>query len=169
MSDIRLLTIADVKAMRGLRLRGLKDHPDAFLDDFSEAAQWPLARYETWFGNGWIAGAFIAGELLGMSGLYREKGARIQHKGVVWGVYVAPEARGHQFAFQLISLLLEHASAAGLEQAMLSTNLASASTVALYQSLGFEPWGVEKRIMKLADGSYIDDVVMTKYLKPLDV
>ncbi len=159
----RLLTVADVELFREIRLRGLKEHPDAFLDSYEESVDWPLERFKKWFGNGWIAGGFVDQKLLGITGLYRQDRIKIRHKGMVWGVYVAPEARGFGIARRLIEILLAEAKKAGLELVQLSTDVTNPITVALYQSFGFEPYGVEKHILKLQD-RYVDDVVMVKFL-----
>jgi ribosomal protein S18 acetylase RimI-like enzyme len=116
------------------------------------------------FDNGWVAGAFMSSALVGLAGLYRHKGIKVQHKGSVWGVYVVPEMRSKGISRRLIEMVLAEAKNAGLELVHLSTNEANAATVALYKSLGFEPWGVDKHFAKLPD-QYVDEVMMTKVLK----
>src|SRR5262249_37293677 len=132
-------------------------------DAYEDAAQWPLEEFTRYFDQGWIAGAFMGEALVGMVGLYRNKGLKIQHKGKIWGVYVAPEARGQGAARRMIELLLEKARGAGLEHIMLSTDVTNERTVGLYQSLRFTPCGMEKHILKLPH-RYVDDVVMVKFL-----
>jgi RimJ/RimL family protein N-acetyltransferase len=164
MSDvIRLLTVEDANLFQKIRLRAVKEEPTAFLESAEEVAQKSADAIERYFDNGWIAGAFIDGSLVGTCGLFRHKGEKLKHKGTIWGVYVAPEARGKGFARALITVLLEEAARAGIELVHLSTNIENPISTALYQSLGFEAWGVEKHIMK-HEGRYIDDVMMIKFL-----
>lgn len=162
MPEVRLLTTAEAAIFHQLRLRAVKEETRSFLESYEEAKQKPAVSY---FENGWISGAFIGGALVGITGLFRHKGAKVEHKGIVWGVYVVPEARGKGLARRLIEAVVLEAAQAGLELVQISTDRTNAATQALYQSLGFEPYGTEKHIMKLPDGSYIDDVWMVKFLK----
>lgn len=161
--SVRLLTVNDAEIFRTLRLRAMQEEPSAFCEAYEDAIAWPLERFEKHFENGWIAGAFMAGAMVGATGLYRHLGRKVQHKGTVWGVYVAPEARGHGLARKLIETVIEEARRYGLEILHLSTDTQNPVSFALYKSLGFEPWGVEKHILKLPD-RYVDDVVMMKSL-----
>jgi ribosomal protein S18 acetylase RimI-like enzyme len=159
----RFMHVDDVAIYRELRLRGLKEHPESFLESYEDAIKWPLKRFERFFENGWIIGAFIKGELKGMSGLYRHRGSKVAHKGTVWGVYVTPEARGHGIARTAITMLIDEAVKAGIEQVHLSTDMHNQFTVSLYKDLGFEECGTEKHILKLPD-KYVDDLLMVKFL-----
>jgi len=162
MTDIRLLTPEDAAVFHQLRLRAVKEETKSFLETEEEVKQKPVGNY---FRNGWIAGAFVDEQLVGITGLYRHSGKKVEHKGTVWGVYVIPEMRGQGLSRQLIEAVLKAAEKAGLEQIHISTDRTNDTTVTLYQKLGFEPYGVEKHIMKLPDNSYIDDVWMIKFLK----
>lgn len=160
----RFMSVADVVIYRELRLRGLKEHPEAFLESYEDAVTWPLERFERFFGDGgWIVGAFAKSMLVGMSGLYRHEGSKVAHKGTVWGVYVAPEARGHGIARTAITMLIQEAAKAGIEQVHLSADMNNPFSVSLYKALGFEPYGTEKHILKLPD-KYVDDLLMVKFL-----
>jgi ribosomal protein S18 acetylase RimI-like enzyme len=158
----RLLSLEDIEAFRALRLRGLKECPDAFLDDYEEWANEPVESFRKFF-DGWVAGAFFEGKLLGISGLYREKGKKLKHKGTIWGVYVAPEARGKGLGRGLLTLLLDEAKKSGLELVQLSADETSLITLRLYQSIGFSEYGRDKHIMKVGD-HYVTDVLMAKFL-----
>ncbi len=161
---IRLLTLDDLALFHALRLRACREEPAAFMEAYEELVDKPLIEFAKYFDNGWIAGAFTEGKLVGAAGLFRHKGLKVQHKGTLWNVYVAPEARSRGLARGCIEMVLGEARRAGLECVHLSTTAADPITVSLYKSLGFEPWGVEKHILKLADGTYVDDVVMAKTL-----
>ncbi len=162
MAEIRLLTKKDAPAFYRLRLRAVKEETRSFLETAAEVRKRTPASY---FKNGWIAGAFVGKKLVGITGLYRHSGKKIEHKGTVWGVYVTPDTRGQGLTRKMIALLLEEVKKAGIELVQTSTDNSNPVTKAIYTSLGFEPYGVEKHILKIADGSYIDDVWMVKFLK----
>lgn len=162
---VRLLTLEDVAILRELRLRGCKEEPGAFLEDYDDLLARPIERFKRHFEGTWLAGAFIDGKLVGMTGLSRSKGRKLEHKGLVWGVYVVPQARGRKLARRMLELVIGEAQNAGLELLMISTAVTNKTTVHLYQSLGFAPCGIEMHVIKLADGSYVDDVQMIKFLK----
>lgn len=161
MPTIRLLTKKDAAAFYRLRLRAVKEETRSFLETHAEVKKRPAGSY---FKNGWIAGAFIDGKLVGISGMYRHQGKKIEHKGTVWGVYVTPETRGQGLARLLIERLIQKANDIGLELLQISTDHTNSATQGLYQKLGFKPYGIEKHILKLPDGSYVDDVWMVKFL-----
>ena len=162
--SVRLLTLDDVDAFREVRLRALKEEPTAFMDTYEEMVEQPLENFARYFESGWIAGAFLDGRLVGTAGLYCNAGRKVMHKGTLWCVYVAPEARGKGYARRCIELVLHEAKQTGLELVHLSTTADNPVTVSLYKSLGFAAWGIEKHDLKMSDGSYVDNVVMTKWL-----
>lgn len=163
-ASIRLLTIQDILPFRDLLLRGLKEEPSAFLHDDLDALAWPDERFAKFLKNGQMVGIWVANVLTGFAGLTRYQGTKVRHKGNIGPVYVAPEARGQGFATQMIQMLEKMAIEAGIERLLLSTDVTNTTTVALYTRLGFEPWGVEKHVLKLRDGSYVDDMMMAKSL-----
>jgi ribosomal protein S18 acetylase RimI-like enzyme len=160
----RLLTRNDVASFRALRLEGLQREPQAFLEDYDECLAQPPDDFQRYFQNAWIAGAFEDGKLVGVTGLYiAHKGKKTRHKGTIWGVYVTASSRGRGIARNLITMMVDQARTLGLELLQLSTDETNAATVGLYQSLGFEPYGVEKHILKLETG-YVSDMLMVKFL-----
>jgi len=43
--------------------------------------------------NSFVLGAFVP-ELIGMLGFYQGQGAKVKHKGNMWGMFVEPSFRG---------------------------------------------------------------------------
>lgn len=65
---------------------------------------------------------------------------------------------------QILSELLKQAKLCGYEQAELEVMAGNRNAIALYQSMGFEVYGVRKRDMKYRDGTYEDAYLMVKDL-----
>lgn len=65
---------------------------------------------------------------------------------------------------QMLSVLLIAAKTVGYEQVELDVIADNHRAVALYESLGFEKYGVLPRNMKYADGTYADSLWMMKRL-----
>ncbi len=97
-----------------------------------------------------------------MTGIYRERARKLAHKGIVWGVYVAPAFRKRGVGGRLIAEALRQAAAMpGLRQVNLGANTANPAAVALYESLGFEKFGLERGFMSV-DGVLYDEFQMSR-------
>jgi ribosomal protein S18 acetylase RimI-like enzyme len=107
--------------------------------------------------NSFLLGAFVGGRLRGMVGFARETSLKRRHKGVVWGVYVAPELRGRGVGRRLLEELVRRARALpGLERILLAANAADPVATTLYKSFGFRTFGHEAAALKIG-GRYVDD------------
>src|SRR5690242_2468112 len=102
------LTETDAEDFWNIRLRALRDNPEAFGSSYEESLTIPLAsvvqrlRNESTTGDNFILGAFEQ-TLVGIVGFRREPGIKEQHKGMIWGMYVTPEMRGKRIGKALIS------------------------------------------------------------------
>lgn len=150
--QIRRLTADDAAAYRALRLRGLREHPDAFTSSHEEDATLPLetsvkrlrADTQTFWG------AFDeAGSLAGIVGLERNLRAKNRHKAMVVGMYVAPEAAGRGAGRALLQALLGTARAEELELLVLTVTEGNGPAAALYERCGFRSFGIEPRAIKV--------------------
>jgi ribosomal protein S18 acetylase RimI-like enzyme len=165
MFSVRRLHEDDFYAFRKLQLRALKDHPESLMLDYDEASVEPEEQAKRQFMSRVCFGAFVADELVGYAGLNRHRGKKVRHKAGIGGVYVAPEMRGRGIARRMIEAAIEEAKTKDIELLLISANSSHPATIGLYKSLGFEPYGIEKHILKLADGSYVDDVLMMQFIK----
>jgi RimJ/RimL family protein N-acetyltransferase len=166
---IRVLLGADAAACKELRLQALREHPTAFSSSYEEECAIPLARVAERLEPspaGVVFGAFEDGRLVGMAGLARERPRKLSHKAVIWGVYVAPTCRKRGAGRGLLEAALEHAAGLpGLRQVNLGANAANPASIALYRSVGFEPFGVEKGFL-LVDGVLHDEIHMARAVAP---
>lgn len=161
--EIRPLTEDDAVAWRELRLRMLRDHIDVFGSSHEEFAQQSLEevarrmRERNSPPDNALFGAFLDGRLVGSTGLHREEGAKDRHKAMIWGVYTAPEARGHGVGRALMLAAIDRAKATpGVERLNLAVATHNTAARNLYVSLGFTVWGLERHALKLPD-RYIDE------------
>jgi ribosomal protein S18 acetylase RimI-like enzyme len=159
---IRLLDEDDAGRLKPFRIQALTDGYEAF---HSSPDEWdlPLDAFRDLIRSGSIFAAFSAdGEMSGMAmlGTSARTRRKLRHKCELWSVYVAPEARGAGLARRLVRHCIDLARELGYEAIVLTVTSHNAPALALYESLGFVAYGVEKRHLKLDDGRYLDDVLM---------
>jgi len=164
---IRRLSSGDAVTYRALRLRGLKEHPDAFTSGYDEEAAKPLAVTEARLAleaDGRMWGAFVDGALVGAIGLLREPRVKIRHKGDVFGMYVAQEHAGRGVGTALLSHLIDEARREpGLEQLELTVTETNVAARTLYQKAGFRSFGIEPRAIRVGD-TYFEKSHMILFL-----
>ena len=158
--ETRLLTEADAEVYRRVRLRALREHPEFFGRAYEEAEtlEETVEQLRTRHAGreSFILGAFEA-ELVGITSCSRDRGVKHRHKALIWGMYVAPEARGHGIGRTLLREAIRRARAwPGLEQIVLGVATHNEAARALYRSCGFEVFGVERRALKVG-ARYVDE------------
>ncbi|PWF55126.1 GNAT family N-acetyltransferase [Massilia glaciei] len=156
----RLLTPGDVDAFRNLRLSGIEESPGVAWASYAEESAQTLEQtrqrlvatpYQMVFG------VFNGEHLVAISGFKRESMCQISHRGNIWGLYVAPEARGQGVADKLIEgLLREVRGIPGLVQVTLVVSSDNEAARALYAKYGFIKTGVDHRSVCI-DGHYHDE------------
>ena len=165
---LRALTPEDAAAFQALRLRGLQECPEAFASSHEEEVGTPAAEIERRLRpkpDSAIVGAFREGELVALTGVQREGMAKLAHKAFVWGVYVAPEARGNGVGSKVVSHALNYAAETlGVRQVNLGVNTKNAAAVALYSKLGFVQYGLERGFLLVA-GELHDEYQMVCLLR----
>lgn len=168
MIAIRRLLPADAAAFHTLRLAGLQDTPSAFGSSWEEEHDLPLATLQGRLAeqaDRGVFGAFDGERLVGLVALGRESMRKLQHKGMIWGMYVAPEARGQGVARALMDQALALArSVESLRQVNLCVNAANGPALRLYESLGFVAYGHERGAM-CVDGVLHDEIHMALPLR----
>jgi RimJ/RimL family protein N-acetyltransferase len=165
---VRILRESDAVPFRQLRRERLEQDPRAFHESVSEhdaiSPETIAARLRNASGENFVIGAFEDGRLIGIAGFSRSLRVKSRHKGVIWGVYVRPEARGKGAGRAIVNALIERArQEPGLEQIQLTVSTGQESAKRLYKSLGFEVAGYERRALKV-DGEYVDEDRMVLWL-----
>jgi ribosomal protein S18 acetylase RimI-like enzyme len=167
--EIRRLGTGDAPVYRLLRLRGLKEHPDAFTSSYEEDCAKPLAASEARLAPDSadvVYGAFAEGALAGVAGLAREPRVKNRHKALVFGMYVAPERRRLGIAAALVHYVIGEAKRQpGLEQLVLTVTQTNTAARMLFESLGFRSFGIEPRALRDGNG-YFDKNHMILFLAP---
>jgi RimJ/RimL family protein N-acetyltransferase len=162
--EVRRLSPADAAIYRDIRLEGLRLCPEAFGSTLAEESGQPLAWFADQLDRYAIFGAFKDGALLGVAGFFAWESVKEAHKGVLWGMYVRPGARGAGIGRRLAEAVIAHARQR-VEIIALRVVAGNEEARRLYAALGFVEYGVEKNSMK-QDGRYWDEVLMAKPLKP---
>ena len=158
--DIRQLNENDAEAFRDLRLRGLREHPEAFLASYDEEVATPVEalaeRLRLSTSGDFYLGAFVDGQLVGMAHFDRQKGRKVEHRAYIGEMVVLPEMRGLGIGRLLLERLVEHARRLpGLEEVGLWVIIGNERAQALYEAAGFETFCIEPRAFKI-DGRYYD-------------
>lgn len=160
------LTAAEAAVYWPLRLRALKEEPEAFgasyeevqhrvLDDVAERMRATSSE------GGFTLGAYDGETLVGMVTLGRTTLHKQRHIGSVFGVYVAPEARGSGVGRALLEALIARARQAGdIEQLILTVESGNQKAITLYRSLGFTRYGSHPHALRFADGTFLDEDLM---------
>lgn len=164
MTEIRVLTKFDAKLYQDLRLSALKINPEAFGSTYEREVEFSLesvAERLQPVEDKFVLGAFNDnGLLVGIVTFMREISPKTRHKGNVFGMYVAPEARGQGLGKSLmIELIRKAKNCAGLEQINLTVVSKNHTAKMLYNSLGFEVYGVEQNALKF-NGQYFNEELM---------
>ena len=149
--EIRPLGTDDAAEFHALRLRGLSESPEAFGMSFAEDVATPLeavaerltpSRAPT---GRVVVGAFIDGVLVGVVGCGQDARLKSRHRAVIWGMYVAPEARGRGVGRRLIDRVISEARTwPDVERLFLTVTERSHAARALYGAVGFQPFGREE-------------------------
>jgi len=162
---IRPLEPTDAAAFRALRVRGLRDHPEAFGRSHEEidAVEAIAERFRVDADSDFdvVLGAFDGDTLVGIGGCRRDRLVKHRHTAIIWGMYVAPEHRGTGLGRQLLLAAVARARTwTELESLWLDVTTINTGARALYASCGFRTVAVRPRTMKVGDRYYDEELMM---------
>jgi RimJ/RimL family protein N-acetyltransferase len=155
---IRQLNPGDAALYRSIRLAGLKHDPEAFGSTFEAEFAKPLAWFFDRLSRSQVFGAFSGPEIVGVAGLAVRDGEKEAHKGLLWGMYVRPDARGAGVARRLVEAVIARARCC-VELIQLSAVSGNEHARRLYAGLGFVEYGIERNSLKHG-GRYYDEILM---------
>lgn len=167
--EIRRLVDTDVEEYRALRLRALREHPEAFGTAFEEMEHQPLAFFAGHIPSlddrpdNFMLGAFERGRLIGVVSFLRSTRVKSHHKGEFHGMHVASEAAGWGVGRALLEDAIGRVRAqAGLEQITLGVVRDNDRAHRLYERLGFAVYGTEPCALKLGDRCLDEDLMVLR-------
>ncbi|MGR3778322.1 GNAT family N-acetyltransferase [Bacillus paramycoides] len=160
---IRLLQATDAESYWNLRLESLKENPEAFATTYEESIQGDnpiqqVANNLETAGN-FTFGAFKNDKLIGIVTVLQEKRLKLQHRGVLVAMYVTPSQRDSGTGKALLKETLKKAKELNLEQIILTVLTDNKPAKALYESMGFQTFGIEKKALKYKE-QYFDEEFM---------
>lgn len=149
-STVRRAEWADWSNYRALRLEALLDSPDAYGSTYKDASTWLDGKWQEIVSDDArpLYLAFMGERLVGsMSG-----GMNDEYPGTYWlfGLYVAPLARGTDAARQLMEALAEWCRGQGGSSLNLFVTLTQTRAISFYEKIGFVSTG-ETRTMDRDD------------------
>jgi RimJ/RimL family protein N-acetyltransferase len=162
MERIRRLGPGDAAQYQALRREGFVRFPRLFRyapEDEDEVAP---AEVERRLAEQFVAGGFVDGALAGIAGFSRFSGRKLRHKGLLWGMYVRPEAQGTGLGGALVEAVLDHARGQ-VEVVQLTVMDGNPRARRLYERHGFVEYGREPAAVKAGD-EYLDEILMIKRL-----
>ena len=164
---IAQLGAGDAADYRVLRLEGLRRNPESFSSSWEDENSQTVADVAARLERNFVFGARsdATGTLLGVAGFYVQDQSKANHKGVLWGMYVRPEARGMGVGDALVASVIDCATSM-VEEIILTVGATNAPAIRLYARAGFKQYAVEPRALKI-DGKYHDEAMMALVCRPL--
>ena len=163
--QLRRLDPLDATIYRTFRLRGLRDHPDAFTSSFEEEDRQPISKAAERLSrtsSTHIRGAFASDEvtnvptggLMGVFGFTREERLKNCHRATLIGLFAAPEFSGRGVGRALVKAVMHDARADGIALLVLTVTEGNARARALYAQAGFLTIGIEPDAIRVGGVSY---------------
>lgn len=161
----RKLILADAAAYFAFRQQSLAESPWAFLSSPDDDRVKGVGAVEAFLAEEEndvlvIAEDGVGARILAAAGVMRQTRAKVRHRASIWGVYCRPECRGCGHGRAVVAAAVETAASwAGVEIVGLSVSARAEAAIGLYESLGFERWGVEADAIRV-DGQAYDELHM---------
>ena len=162
--SVRTLCADDAVLFQQLRLSGLQESPTAFSSSYEEEHDRSSEQIAAWLSvddHGAVFGAWTSDHrLIGVTGVTRERQRKLSHKAFLWGVHVEPQFRRNGVGRSVTVAALAYAfDTLRVRQVNLGVHSRSGPAIRLYESLGFEAFGIEKGFM-CVDGQLQDEMHM---------
>lgn len=153
----------DAEQFLAFRALGLSGDPDAFRVTPEDDAKIAVDAWRSRLARDYVvAVAGPSGEWLGIGGLSQIDGEKLRHKGLIWGMYVSPLARGTGAADKIMNALVGHALGK-LRQLQLTVMADNQRARAFYERHGFTTYAVEPGSVRRSD-EFADEALMQRLL-----
>lgn len=160
---VRRLNEKDAKAWQDLRLRSLKEAPEAFLSSYEAEIDKSLDTVVNLFATSLTFGAFVDGQMVGQLTARPDADPRMAHRVWIGAVFVMKNHRATGAAQGLLDAAIEAATAAGHLQLELYVAVDNPRAIAFYKRNGFKQLGVVPRAVRGRNG-FEDDLYMVRRL-----
>lgn len=155
--QIAQLTAAHAMAYKALMLHAYEHAADSFTSTPQERSfeldSWWVKRIADPAGLSAVWGTFAETELVGTVSVEYAAKTKTRHKGLIVAMFVRESFRGQGLARKLMHAVVQHGmERQGLRVLQLEVTQGNTAAQRLYQSLGFEPFGVEPMAVWTPDG-----------------
>jgi ribosomal protein S18 acetylase RimI-like enzyme len=149
---------ADVTRFLAFRKEAFSEAPCTFRFAAKDDAELDVGQWRDRLLRGYVVAVIKNDEWLGMGGFSRFSGTKLSHKGLIWGMYVIPAARGTGVADRVLKALLTQAGSC-VRQVQLTVMADNARARAFYIRHRFELYGIEPASVRRGE-SYADEALM---------
>lgn len=161
---VRAARPSDARACLAIVWEAVQQRPRTLLtspEEFWKPRQWRRHRMD-WGVNGVTLAAEVGGEVAASLGVRRGERPGERHA-CEFGIVVADRFRGIGVGRALLEAVETWAREQGVEKINLRVFSTNAGARALYERMGYEVEGIERRAAKFPD-EYVDHVRMAKFL-----
>jgi ribosomal protein S18 acetylase RimI-like enzyme len=158
---VRALGADDVDEFRRVRLDALRLHPEAFIASYEDECVLDRAQFAERLATPGLTrfGAFAHEEMVGLVGLQVPNGAKVRHKAHLFSMYVANGHRRSGLADRLVQAVIDAARQAGALVLQLAVTAGNVPAQRLYNRMGFQVYGVERRAIQVGDRFYDEQLM----------
>lgn len=161
--EIKILGVDELNDFRTIRLSALAKAPAMFGSTYALEVIKPSSFFQSCLSGSMIFGVYHQDQIIGLATLTQERGIKLAHKAVLSSVFIEPEFQSQGIATALLRAVIAY-SQAQVEQVLLSVAANNQSAIKLYQKMGFEVYGVEKKALK-NNNEYTDELLMKLFLR----
>ena len=164
-ATVRPLGEDDWQEFRAIRLRSLAESPEAFAAELAEEEAYDEEFWRLRLRRSTRLVAELDGEQLGVVclGQAHNDGDLVPEVGEIFGLWVAPEARGSGVATRLIKAAASQAAGVGQTHVSYWVGVENFRGVAFASGMGFRPTDF-RRPMRLPDGTDLDETEIAMIL-----